>query len=36
MGHNFDPYAVTVEDFNGNNWIGIAIANYGGDYVEIL
>ena len=36
MGYNFDPYAVAVGDFNGDGWIDIAIANYGGDYVDIL
>jgi hypothetical protein len=36
MGYNFDPYAVAVGRFTGNNWIDIAIADYGGDDVEIL
>ncbi len=36
MGYNFDPYAVAVGRFTENNWIDIAIADYGGDDVEIL
>ena len=36
MGYNFNPYSVVVGDFNGDGWIDIAIANYGGDFVEIL
>jgi hypothetical protein len=36
MGYNLDPYAVAVGSFTENNWIDIAIADYGGNNVEIL
>jgi hypothetical protein len=36
LGYNFDPYAVAVGHFTTDNWIDIAIADYDGDYVEIL
>jgi hypothetical protein len=36
MGYRFDPYAVAVADFNNDGWLDIAVANYGGDYVEVL
>ena len=36
LGYNFDPYAVAIGDFNDDDWLDIAVANYGGDYVEIL
>ena len=36
LGYNFNPYAVAVADFNKDGWLDVAVANYGGDYVEIL
>ncbi|CAF1190976.1 unnamed protein product [Adineta steineri] len=36
MGYNFRPNAVAVGYFNGDNWLDIAVANYGADYIEIL
>ncbi|CAF1311483.1 unnamed protein product [Adineta steineri] len=36
MGYNYDPYAVAIGDFNGDHWLDIAVANYGGDDIEIL
>ncbi|CAF4233590.1 unnamed protein product, partial [Adineta steineri] len=35
-GYNFNPYAVAVGYFNGDNWLDIAIAIYQGDHIEIL
>jgi hypothetical protein len=36
MSYNSDPYSLAIGDFNNDSWMDIAVANYGGDYVEIL
>jgi hypothetical protein len=36
LGYNFDPRGIAVGDLDGDNWTDIAVANYGGDFVEIL
>lgn len=36
VGHDANPYSVTISDFNKNSWLDIAVTNYGTNYVEIL
>ncbi len=36
MGYNFNIYAVALADFNGDGLIDITIANYRGDFVDVL